>query len=116
MLEGSLVGDGKLLAALLAAGSQYPATIGGGHAFAEAVLVLSLAAGRLIGTFHGRLKLGVQRCYVFSTYKSGYLGASGVSMLRFASRILRSNLRLLSLQSFLGKSAFVRPGRGFQGD
>ena len=51
-LEGCLVGNSKFLTALTAAAGQHPATIGRGHAFTESVLVLTLALGGLVGTFH----------------------------------------------------------------
>ena len=52
MLEGLLVGDGKLLPAFLTAAGKNPAAVRRRHSLTEAVLVLSLGARGLKCAFH----------------------------------------------------------------
>lgn len=52
LLEPLFVGDGKLLPAAPPAFGQHRPALGGLHALAEAVRVLSLPPGGLIGPFH----------------------------------------------------------------
>jgi len=52
MLGSALVRNGKFLTAFFPAACQYPAAIGGCHALAEAMLVLSFSARRLKCAFH----------------------------------------------------------------
>ena len=51
-LPAVFAGYGKFLAGVTTAGAQNAAAIGGSHAGAEAVLVHTLAAGRLKCSFH----------------------------------------------------------------
>ena len=57
MLKSLFVGDSKFFTAFFPAGGKHPASIGRSHTLTESVFVLSFSAGRLICTFHGRLKL-----------------------------------------------------------
>ena len=52
MLEPVLGGDSKFLAAVTAAGCKNPASVRSAHSLAKAVLVDSLAIGRLECSFH----------------------------------------------------------------
>jgi hypothetical protein len=66
MLYGLLAGNSQLLTAVLSAVRQHSAAIGRCHSLTEAVLVLSLSAGRLKCTFHRGILLtfknkGLQR-------------------------------------------------------
>jgi len=52
LLSVTLVGNGQLLAAFGAAGSQYTATIGGSHSLTETMLVVPSAVVGLECSFH----------------------------------------------------------------
>ena len=56
-LPAVFVGDGEFLAGVAAAGVEDAAAVGAGHSGAEAVLVHTLAAGRLECSFHDILFL-----------------------------------------------------------
>ena len=51
-LPAVFVGHGEFLAGVATAGAKYAAAVGRGHSCAEAVLVDTLAAGRLERSFH----------------------------------------------------------------
>ena len=51
----AFVRNGQSLSTVFSAVGQYPAAVGGGHAFAEAVLILSFSFGRLVRAFHDYL-------------------------------------------------------------
>ena len=51
-LCSAFVRNGQALSTVFSAVGQYPAAVGGSHAFAEAVLILSFSFGRLVRAFH----------------------------------------------------------------
>lgn len=76
----SPVRNGQFVAPFGTTGSQYFATIGGGHTFAETVFVATFAVGGLESAFHNLFVLDV----VNGCYRSFFRGAKVMRLLEEA--------------------------------
>lgn len=66
LLGSALVRNGKFLAAFGPAGGKYVASVGGGHAASETMLVHALSTGWLESPFHDASSLGAAKVIIRS--------------------------------------------------